>query len=230
MTVRTKSSGIGLDVKALDEDGVIEGYASAFNVIDSYGEVVAPGAFKASIAGLKKAKRGLKMLWQHDAHHPIGIWHDVAEDEKGLRVVGRLLKDTVAKAAEAYALIREGALDELSIGYRELETSPHPDQRGVTILKKLDLREVSPVTFGALGQAARIDTVKSDHPDLIEKLKAGDRLSEREWERLLKAEPFGLSNSQAERAVRVHLKHGQGEPDTQATASADFLRALLRAS
>ncbi|SPU44836.1 phage prohead protease, HK97 family [Brevundimonas diminuta] len=226
MTLLTKNSGLGLDVKAVGDDGVIEGYASTFNVIDSYGEMVAPGAFKASIAGLKRAKRGLKMLWQHDSHQPIGIWDDLEEDAKGLRVVGRLLKDTVAKAAEAYALIREGALDELSIGYRELESAPHPDQRGVTILKKLDLREVSPVTFGALGQAARIDTVKSDHPDLIQKLVAGVRLSEREWERLLKAEPFGLSNSQAERAVRINLKNGQGEPDDTANTGLEFLRAL----
>jgi len=226
MTLLTKISGLGLDVKAVGDDGVIEGYASTFNVIDSYGEMVAPGAFKASIAGLKRAKRGLKMLWQHDSHQPIGIWDDLEEDAKGLRVVGRLLKDTVAKAAEAYALIREGALDELSIGYRELESAPHPDQRGVTILKKLDLREVSPVTFGALGQAARIDTVKSDHPDLIQKLVAGVRLSEREWERLFKAEPFGLSNSQAERAVRINLKNGQGEPDDTANTGLEFLRAL----
>lgn len=226
MTLLTKNSGLGLDVKAVGDDGVIEGYASTFNVIDSYGEMVAPGAFKATIAGLKRAKRGLKMLWQHDSHQPIGIWDDLEEDAKGLRVVGRLLKDTVAKAAEAYALIREGALDELSIGYRELESAPHPDQRGVTILKKLDLREVSPVTFGALGQAARIDTVKSDHPDLIQKLVAGVRLSEREWERLFKAEPFGLSNSQAERAVRINLKNGQGEPDDTANTGLEFLRAL----
>lgn len=226
MMLQTKDSGLGLDVKAVGDDGVIEGYASTFNVIDSYGEMVAPGAFKASIAGLKKSRRGLKMLWQHDSHQPIGIWDDLEEDAKGLRVVGRLLKDTVAKAAEAYALIREGALDELSIGYRELESAPHPDQRGVTILKKLDLREVSPVTFGALGQAARIDTVKSDHPDLIKKLAAGVRLSEREWERLLKAEPFDLSNSQAERAVRINLKNGQGEPDDTANTGLEFLRAL----
>lgn len=222
----TKNSGLGLDIKAVGDDGVIEGYASTFNVIDSYGEMVAPGAFKASIAAMKKAKRGLKMLWQHDSHQPIGIWDDLEEDAKGLRVVGRLLKDTVAKAAEAYALIKEGALDELSIGYRELESAPHPDQRGVTILKKLDLREVSPVTFGALGQAARIDTVKSDWPDLIQKLAAGVRLSEREWERVLKAEPFGLSNSQAERAVRINLKNGQGEPDDTANTGLAFLRAL----
>jgi hypothetical protein len=82
------------------------------------------------------------------------------------------------------------------------------------------------ISQARLGQAARIDTVKSDHPDLIKKLAAGVRLSEREWERLLKAEPFDLSNSQAERAVRINLKNGQGEPDDTANTGLEFLRAL----
>ncbi|MNS00526.1 Caudovirus prohead protease [compost metagenome] len=217
MMLQTKDSGLGLDVKAVGDDGVIEGYASTFNVIDSYGEMVAPGAFKASIAGLKKSKRGLKMLWQHDSHQPIGIWDDLEEDAKGLRVVGRLLKDTVAKAAEAYALIREGALDELSIGYRELESAPHPDQRGVTILKKLDLREVSPVTFGALGQAARIDTVKSI-------LTAGEAPTVRQFEDHLR--DAGFSKSAAAAMASACKPYLRGEPEAKADDVLDFLTAL----
>ncbi|MFA4899947.1 MAG: HK97 family phage prohead protease [Brevundimonas sp.] len=220
MTLQTKNSGLGLDIKAIGDDGVIEGYASTFNVIDSYGEMVAPGAFKASIAGLQKAKRGLKMLWQHDSHQPIGIWDSLEEDAKGLRVAGRLLKDTVAKAAEAYALIKEGALDELSIGYREVESAPHPDQRGVTILKKLDLREVSPVTFGALGQAARIDTVKS-------LLAGGEAPSVRQFEEHLR--DAGFSKSAAAAMASACKPYLRGEPEAKADDALDFLRALRRA-
>lgn len=217
MTLQTKNSGLGLDIKAIGDDGVIEGYASTFNVIDSYGEMVAPGAFKASIAGLQKAKRGLKMLWQHDSHQPIGIWDSLEEDAKGLRVVGRLLKDTVAKAAEAYALIKEGALDELSIGYRELESAPHPDQRGVTILKKLDLREVSPVTFGALGQAARIDTVKS-------LLAGGEAPSVRQFEEHLR--DAGFSKSAAAAMASACKPYLRGEPEAKADDALEFLKRL----
>lgn len=217
MTLQTKNSGLGLDIKAFGDDGVIEGYASTFNVIDSCGEMVAPGAFKASIAGLQKAKRGLKMLWQHDSHQPIGIWDSLEEDAKGLRVVGRLLKDTVAKAAEAYALIKEGALDELSIGYRELESAPHPDQRGVTILKKLDLREVSPVTFGALGQAARIDTVKS-------LLAGGEAPSVRQFEEHLR--DAGFSKSAAAAMASACKPYLRGEPEAKADDALEFLKRL----
>jgi HK97 family phage prohead protease len=217
MTLLTKNSGLGLDIKSVGDDGVIEGYASTFNVIDSYGEMVAPGAFKSSISAMKKAKRGLKMLWQHDSHQPIGIWDEYEEDAKGLRVVGRLFKDAVVKAAEAYALIREGALDELSIGYRELESAPHPDQRGVTVLKKLDLREVSPVTFGALGQAARIDAVKS-------LLTEGVAPTVRQFEDHLR--DAGFSKSAAAAMASACKPHLRGEPEAKADQALAFLMAM----
>lgn len=226
MTLQFKHAGLPLDVKAVGQDGVIEGYASAFGVIDSYNEVVEPGAFTASLVDSRRKGRSVKMLWQHDPSHPIGVWEDIAEDAKGLYVKGRILKDASRQAAEAYGLLKHGALDELSIGYRTVQTAPDDDRAGVLRLIKLDLREVSLVTFGALGRAARVTDVKSDCADLIQKLTAGVRLSEREWERLLKAEPFGLSNSQAERAVRINLKNGQGEPDDTANTGLAFLRAL----
>jgi HK97 family phage prohead protease len=157
------------------------------------------------------------MLWQHDRQKPIGIWDELVEDDKGLRVKGRLLKDQVAQAAEAYALIQAGALDELSIGYRELEAAPHPDQRGVTLLKKLDLREISPVTFGALGQAARIDTVKS-------LLTAGELPTVRQFEEHLR--DAGFSKSLAAAIAAKATPHLRGEPEAEANDVADFLEAL----
>lgn len=226
MTLQFKDAGLPLDVKAVGDDGVIEGYASAFGVVDSYNEVVEPGAFTASLVDGRRKGRSVKMLWQHDAGQPIGVWDDIAEDAKGLYVKGRILKDASRLAGEAYSLLKGGALDELSIGYRTVQTTPDDDRSGVLRLLKLDLREVSLVTFGALGRAARITDVKAECGDLIQKLTAGVRLSEREWERLLKAEPFGLSNSQAERAVRINLKNGQGEPDDTANTGLALLRAL----
>ncbi|MBS1164905.1 MAG: hypothetical protein H6R00_930 [Proteobacteria bacterium] len=218
----TKSSAIPLELKAVGENGVIEGYGSVFGAVDSYGEVVQPGAFVDSLVEARRKGRKIKMLYQHDPGRPIGLWDDLAEDAKGLYCKGRLLKDSVPDAATAYALIKEGVIDGLSIGYRTIEAAPHPDKQNVLALKKLDLFEISPVTFQAC-EPAKIQSVKAAALPQIQKLMAGDRLSLREWEALLKAEPFGLSNSQAERAVRVNLKHGQGEPDTTALA---FLEAL----
>lgn len=218
--LKLKNSGLGLDVKAVGDDGVIEGYASAWNVVDSYEEVVAPGAFKISLAKAKREKRTVKMLYQHDSHQPIGVWDELTEDATGLRVKGRLLKDVSPKAAETYGLIREGALDELSIGYREIETKKDPGQPGVLILKQLELREVSIVTFGALGRAAHIDSVKSI-------LAGGDLPTVREFEDHLR--DAGFSKNLAAAIAGKAAPHLRGDPEAEADPAIAFLEALRAA-
>ena len=83
---------IAFDVKALDESGAFEGYASVFDIVDGFDDRVAPGAFAASLAS-SRGGRGVKMLWQHDASEPIGAWDSITEDARGLYVRGRLLPD-----------------------------------------------------------------------------------------------------------------------------------------
>ena len=56
------------------------------------------------------------MLFQHDPGEPIGVWREIIEDARGLLVRGQLLPQ-VAKSREILALMREGALDGLSIGF-----------------------------------------------------------------------------------------------------------------
>ncbi|MBF9044830.1 HK97 family phage prohead protease [Rhodobacterales bacterium HKCCE4037] len=134
------------DELTLGDDRVIEGYASVFGAVDQGGDVVQPGAYKASLDG----GRRVKMLWQHDPREPIGIWDVVREDAKGLYVKGRLL-DEVARAREAAALMKAGAIDGLSIGYRTLKASK--DDRGRRLLNEVELWEVSLVTFPMLPEA-----------------------------------------------------------------------------
>ena len=128
----------------------IEGYASLFGAKDTGGDIVAPGAYAASLAALSKAGRRVKMLWQHDPTEPIGVWDEVREDERGLYVKGRLLKD-VARAREAASLIEAGAIDGLSIGYRTVRAER--DGKGRRLLSELELWEVSLVTFPMLPEA-----------------------------------------------------------------------------
>lgn len=215
--LKTKDAGISLDVKAVGEDGVIEGYGSVWDVVDSYGEAVERGAFKQSLATAKREKRTIKMLYQHDTYQPIGVWDDVAEDTTGLRVKGRLLKDVSPKAAEVFGLLKEGALDELSIGYREIETKKDPSRPGVLLLKQLNLKEVSIVTFGALGRAAHIDSVKSI-------LEGGKLPTIREFEEFLR--DSGFSKSLATAIAGKAAPHLRGEPEAQANDALDFLKAL----
>lgn len=136
-----------------DADGVFEGYASVFGVVDQGMDVVERGAFTKTLG-----QRKVKLLWQHDMTQPIGVWEEVAEDERGLFVKGRLLKD-VRQGAEAIALLRAGALDSMSIGYRTVNAASEGNG-SVRKLLEVDLFEISLVTFPMLPDA-KVTAVKS---------------------------------------------------------------------
>jgi HK97 family phage prohead protease len=212
----TKISGVPLDVKAVSDDGTIEGYGSVFGNIDSYGEVVMPGAFTQSLVDSKRKGRTIKMLWQHDPAQPIGIWDDLAEDAKGLWVKGRLLTEVSTTAREAHGLIKAGALDGLSIGYQTLDAEPDDKRPGIVLLKKLDLREVSPVTFAA-NERARVESVKHI-------MAAGELPSVRQFEEFLR-DAGGFSKSLAAAIAAKATPHLRGEPEAKAP---DELRRFLQ--
>jgi len=138
---------------------VIEGYASLFGDCDKGNDVVQKGAYSASLRALEASKARVKMLWQHDPAHPIGIWDEVREDARGLYVKGRLLEG-VEKGREAAALIEAGAIDGLSIGYRTVRAAKN--DKGQRLLTELELWEVSLVTFPML-PSARV-AAKGDEP------------------------------------------------------------------
>ncbi|MGE6740252.1 HK97 family phage prohead protease [Allorhizobium pseudoryzae] len=143
-------------IKAVADDGTFSGYGSVFGVLDSYNEVVAPGAFAAS---LSSRSRPVPVLWQHRQDSPIGVYSAIGEDQRGLKVEGKLLINEVAQAREAYALLKAGAVSGLSIGYF-VRGSSYDEKTGIRTLTALDLEEVSIVTTPANGEA-RVETVKS---------------------------------------------------------------------
>lgn len=145
------------NIGSVDAAGVLEGYASLFGAVDLGGDMVMPGAFAQSLRGGGPA--AVKMLWQHDAGQPLGVWTHIAEDARGLKVRGRL-NLAVARARETLALMRDGAVDGLSIGFRT-RRAVKDARSGVRRLYALDLVEISIVTFPMLPQA-RIDAVKRD--------------------------------------------------------------------
>ena len=166
--LRVKSDSIGAD-------GTFSGYGSVANLVDSGADVVARGAFAATLK--RHAENGTrpKLLSQHCAEHPIGTWLEMREDDYGLFCRGRLILD-VEKGRETYALMKAGELDGLSIGYEvvswenaspaDLDTkygipAGYAMPSGmVRVLKQIELWEVSVVTF-PMQQAARVESVKN---------------------------------------------------------------------
>ncbi|HEY8382750.1 MAG TPA: HK97 family phage prohead protease [Microvirga sp.] len=140
---------------AADEAGTFEGYASLFHVPDLGRDVVMPGAFAASLKA--RGAAGIRLLWQHDPAEPLGRWLSLAEDGTGLKVRGRLNLG-VARARDIHALLREGAVDGLSIGFK-VERARFERPTRLRRLERLDLWEISLVTFPML-PGARVATVK----------------------------------------------------------------------
>lgn len=147
--LETKFCRLGEDI-AVTDGCRIEGYASFFGLTDQGGDVVMPGAYGKSLGRLKREGRAVKMLWQHDPAQPIGVWDEISEDGRGLRVKGRILTE-VEKGREAAALVAAGAIDGLSIGYRTV--TAEKDAKGRRLLREVELWEVSLVTFPMLPEA-----------------------------------------------------------------------------
>lgn len=142
-TMNLKHLPIAFDTRSIRDDGSFEGYASVFGHVDAAREVVAPGAFAATL----KSRRRVKMLWQHDPAAPIGRWTKLAEDSRGLHVRGQVLRD-IARGNEAFALMKAEAVDGLSIGFRTLDDELDL-ATGIRTLNAIDLYEISIVTFPA---------------------------------------------------------------------------------
>lgn len=151
-----KTKLLQLDSTGIKMDGAggyrFSGYASVFNGIDAYGDMIAPGAYAETLAD---RERPIQLRWNH--YGPvIGKWLSIEEDERGLKVDGELTPGH-SVAENTAALLRHGAVSGLSIGYRVREYDEREDH---TLLRKIELIEISVVEEPA-DNAARISDIKS---------------------------------------------------------------------
>ncbi len=215
-----------LDLGQAQTDGAFEGYASLFGREDLAHDVVAPGAFRHSL--IERGASGIRMLFQHDANQPIGVWTSLQEDARGLYAKGQLSLD-VPKAREVLALMRDRALDGLSIGYKPVRFK-RDGKGGARRLEQVDLWEISIVTFPML-PGARVTHVKARPFE-------GSLPTEREFERWLTRDA-GFTRSEARAVLRSGLKGlhtlrdaGEGDSETvrvarQIRQATQLLRSLI---
>lgn len=145
-----------LDLKSVNDAGEFEGVAAAFGNVDQGRDIIVKGAFAKSIASRPAPK--VKMLYQHRPDQPIGVWTSLAETSKGLMAKGRLILES-ALGREVHALMKAGAIDGLSVGYRTLKDE-YDRVKSVRKLLELDLREISIVTF-PMNESAAVTAVKN---------------------------------------------------------------------
>lgn len=163
MNMEHKFIPLELDEKALAE-GKIVGMASVYDNVDLGGDKILPGAFKSAL----NSKRMPKMLWQHNSDEVIGIWESLEDTPRGLKATGRFIEE-VQRGKEARILLKEGAIDGLSIGYRTREFSYEKAEKGtVRLLKAVDLHEISVVTFPMNPKALVTDVKQLQTPKEVE--------------------------------------------------------------
>lgn len=217
-----KFASDGVDEKT----GEFSGYGAVFGNIDTHGDVIEPGAFKESLAewGVRGAYPAMKMMHGSAANPftgsdlPIGVWTDMREDTKGLRVVGKLSGLNTDRGRFNYALMQDGALNGLSIGYKAVRVSRSTSPQIKRSLATVKLMEVSLVPQGSNDQAL-VDDIKSILGD-------GELPTVRQFEEFLR-DAGGFSKSLAAGIASKATPLLRGEPETKADNDlAEFLRGL----
>ena len=198
MEIKEKTIPFNVKLDTISQDGIFEGSASDFlDIPDDYKDIIVKGAFKETLEKGGRNGNGVAMLWQHDSKQPIGIWPKITETDKSLDVVGQLALE-VQKGKEAYVLMKMKALTGLSIGWDFLKDDMgkpfddscefiEKDKIKYRYLKRLELWEISPVTFMA-NRRATITNVKS-------KSSIEDAATVRELERALRDAGLGVNIS-----------------------------------
>lgn len=164
-----------------DEGGQITGYASTFDrVPDAYGDVIAPGAFAASLAKWQDLGKPIPLLFGHRTDDPfmnIGAVESAEEDERGLKFTAKLDPDN-PNAQYSRKLLLEGRIHQFSFAFdvKEAGLTTLEDGTKANELRELDLFEISLVPIPA-NQFATVEEVKAWADEAVAEAKAGRVLS-----------------------------------------------------
>lgn len=160
--IQTKTAAARVEVKGEGEGGIlhIKAYALVFGNIDSYGDIIMPGACDGFLAGPDADRMAL--CWQHDRATVIGKITDKGVDDYGMWIEADVLPTSAGN--DAAILLKNGAVKEFSIGYRA--NKYHYEHKegydyDIRILEDITVVEVSPVTTAA-NPAAILISAKAD--------------------------------------------------------------------
>lgn len=211
MSNKTLNFGI-MEFKALSDARSFSCYGNVKGNVDHARDRTMPGAYKDSIARHKAAGTMPKFFWMHNPWDtPVGVWTSMEEDEKGLYMEGKF--SNTPRGLELYELYKDTALDSFSIGYK-VNDERWNSQEGVNELVKIDIMEVSAVTF-ACNEESRLVDIKT-------RLGEGKVVTKAELRLLLESVPVGLSRNQINRITNDY------HPNE--TDGSDELKTMLESS
>lgn len=215
--MQRKATLAGIEVKdAGSADNLhIKAYALAFGNVDSWGDIIAPGAVDSF---LKSEDYGrMALCYQHDTREVIGVITDAGVDEKGMWIEADVLPTTTGK--DVQTLIRAGAIKEFSIGYYADEY--HFEKREgymqeIRILDAITIVEVSPVTRAANERAVLIDAKnEGEKNNPINEVKMEQEIKNLQAE-LKSAQAEAKAAKDAADAMQADLKSAQETAEKQA--------------
>lgn len=206
------------EVKADVDNGSITGYAATFiREPDSYGDVIAKGAFAESIERIKAEGKAIPLLWNHDSYDLksfIGTVTELSEDEHGLKFTATF--DGTERAQRARELAADGRLCKLSFAYNVLDqgTVTLEDGREANELRKLEIHEVSLVMYPANPDTSVLEVKSGETAAKIaaDFIKAGRRNSAKDADDLNRIKELCGS---IESIVNGLLADAREEPDEQ---------------
>ena len=205
-----------IDLETVDVDGSFSGYASIFDERDLGNDIITKGAFAKSLK--KRGSLGVRMLFQHNPETPIGVWQEITENNHGLYVRGKLAILTKS-GAEVHQLLKAGAIDGLSIGFKTLRAQNRRTHSARHILEA-DLWEISVVTF-PMQPGARVENIKHD---------TGQHLpSRREFERWLTRDA-GLTRREARTIMQKGFNHLASTQDAAGINEAFLIDRIRQAA
>ena len=157
------------DIKSVEDNGIVEGYAAVFGNKDLGNDIIDPGAFKKTI----NERKNVPLLWYHQPPEVLGLVFEMEEDNKGLKSRSQINLDTQL-GREKFSLIRQGAIKGMSIGFEAIKEAWDGTVRR---LKEIRLWEISLVTF-PMNPLAQVTNIKAVVP--FQDLPLADK--DREWD------------------------------------------------
>lgn len=210
---------VPLDIRDVTDEGEFAGYASVFDIEDSYGTVMAQGCFDRTLSEHSDRGSSPKLLFQHDPSLIIGEHTTLREDDHGLYIEGRLYhkESSIPEAARAHTLMKKRQLDGISIGFSmyDSDSYEYSSEMDAFIIREVNLWENSIVTFPS-NPDSRINDVRAA-------IARGEAPTPRALEQALRR-TMGLS----ERDARRLMSGGYREMINAKQSADDQESALIR--